>query len=203
MLDVHPPHEAAHTWKDFFIHIATIVVGLLIAIALEQSVEWMHHRHIIHVARENIHTEMDANRKLAANNLASIRRTEQNMNGNIKLAQALMDDPHALDNHHMSFNFQWSGFKDSAWHTARDTGALALMPVDEVQGYADVYEQQDLVNTQAVLLFQDESQAAAPLYMTPDKKKVADQDVHALLLGSTNIYLRLRTLEDLTNGLQN
>ena len=25
MLDVHPPHEAAHTWKDFFIHIATIV----------------------------------------------------------------------------------------------------------------------------------------------------------------------------------
>jgi hypothetical protein len=24
MLDVYPPHEAAHTWKDFFIHIATI-----------------------------------------------------------------------------------------------------------------------------------------------------------------------------------
>ena len=32
MLDVHPPHEAAHTWKDFFIHIATICVGLLIAV---------------------------------------------------------------------------------------------------------------------------------------------------------------------------
>lgn len=28
MLDVHPPHEATHTWTDFFIHIATIVVGL-------------------------------------------------------------------------------------------------------------------------------------------------------------------------------
>ena len=37
MLDVHPPHEVTHTWKDFFIHIATIVVGLLIAIGLEQS----------------------------------------------------------------------------------------------------------------------------------------------------------------------
>jgi hypothetical protein len=32
MLDVHPPHEAAHTWKDFFIHVGTICVGLLIAI---------------------------------------------------------------------------------------------------------------------------------------------------------------------------
>lgn len=31
MLDVHPPHAATHNWKDFFIHIATIVVGLLFA----------------------------------------------------------------------------------------------------------------------------------------------------------------------------
>jgi hypothetical protein len=44
VLDVHAPHEAAHTWADFFIHIATIVVGLLIAIALEQTVEFFHHR---------------------------------------------------------------------------------------------------------------------------------------------------------------
>jgi hypothetical protein len=45
MLDVHPPHESAHTWRDFFIHIATIVVGLIIAVGLEQSVELIHHHH--------------------------------------------------------------------------------------------------------------------------------------------------------------
>ena len=28
MLDVHAPHEVPHTWKGFFIHIATIVIGL-------------------------------------------------------------------------------------------------------------------------------------------------------------------------------
>jgi hypothetical protein len=43
MLDVHPPHHPTHTWKDFFIHIATISVGLLIAIGLEQTVEAIHH----------------------------------------------------------------------------------------------------------------------------------------------------------------
>ena len=48
MLDVHPPHSATHTWKDFFIHIATIVIGLLIAVGLEQGVEYMHHRHQAH-----------------------------------------------------------------------------------------------------------------------------------------------------------
>ena len=45
MLDVHPPHAPTHTWRDFFIHIATITVGLLIAVGLEQAVEFLHHRH--------------------------------------------------------------------------------------------------------------------------------------------------------------
>lgn len=30
MLDVHPPHSPTHTWKDFFIHIATIGEGTLV-----------------------------------------------------------------------------------------------------------------------------------------------------------------------------
>ena len=30
MLDVHPAHHAASTWRDFFVHIATIVIGLQI-----------------------------------------------------------------------------------------------------------------------------------------------------------------------------
>jgi hypothetical protein len=35
MLDVHSPHGAAHTWKDFWIHLGTIPIGLLFAIGLE------------------------------------------------------------------------------------------------------------------------------------------------------------------------
>ena len=30
MLDVHPPHTSVHTWRDFFIQIAIVVIGLLI-----------------------------------------------------------------------------------------------------------------------------------------------------------------------------
>jgi hypothetical protein len=51
MLDVHPAHHAASTWRDFFIHIATIVLGLLIAVGLEQTVEYIHHRHQLKKAR--------------------------------------------------------------------------------------------------------------------------------------------------------
>jgi hypothetical protein len=43
MLEAHAPHEPIHTWTSFAIHIAAIAVGLLLALALEQSAEAIHH----------------------------------------------------------------------------------------------------------------------------------------------------------------
>src|SRR6185437_1846051 len=45
VIDVHAPHGGLHTWKDFWIHLGTIALGLLIAISLEQTVEYFHHLH--------------------------------------------------------------------------------------------------------------------------------------------------------------
>ncbi len=61
MLDVHPPHSPTHTWKDFFIHIATIVVGLLIAVGLEQTVEAIHHHYERHEIEARILEEAARN----------------------------------------------------------------------------------------------------------------------------------------------
>jgi hypothetical protein len=63
MLDVHPPHQAAHTWKDFFIHIATIVVGLIIAVGLEQTVEAIHQ----HRERHELMEQLDAEHRQVLN----------------------------------------------------------------------------------------------------------------------------------------
>jgi hypothetical protein len=54
MLEIHAPHEALHTWKGFLLHIATIVIGLFIAVGLEQTVEFFHHRHL----REQLEQQM-------------------------------------------------------------------------------------------------------------------------------------------------
>ena len=59
MIDVHPPHQATHTWTDFAIHIATICVGLLIAIGLEQSVEYIHRGHERRDLREALYAESE------------------------------------------------------------------------------------------------------------------------------------------------
>jgi hypothetical protein len=37
-LDVHAPHHRVEGWKDFFIHLLTISVGLLIAVGIEGCV---------------------------------------------------------------------------------------------------------------------------------------------------------------------
>jgi hypothetical protein len=38
VIDIHPPHQAAHSWRDIFVHLATITVGLFIALSLEGCV---------------------------------------------------------------------------------------------------------------------------------------------------------------------
>jgi hypothetical protein len=55
MLDVHPLHEPPHSWRDFLVHIATIVVGLVIAVGLEQTVLFFHHRHQVGELEKQMH----------------------------------------------------------------------------------------------------------------------------------------------------
>ena len=59
MFDVHPAHHAASNWREFFIHIATIVLGLLIAVVLEQTVESIHHRRQRDELTENMREEAE------------------------------------------------------------------------------------------------------------------------------------------------
>lgn len=73
MLDVHAPHEPINSWKGFVLHIATIVIGLLIAVGLEQTVEYFHHRHEVREARD----------ALAAEHGENISRYHDNVRGHL------------------------------------------------------------------------------------------------------------------------
>ncbi len=105
MLDVHAPHEAVHGWRDFFTHIATITIGLLIALALEAAIEALHHRHIVREARENIRMEIRENEAAAKQNIGYVQTDADSMKDNIGLARELRANPHALDHGKMQFTF--------------------------------------------------------------------------------------------------
>jgi hypothetical protein len=59
-VDIHKP-KAVHTWRAFFTEIGTIVIGILIALGLEQAVEAVHEHGLAVDAAEAIRTEMQEN----------------------------------------------------------------------------------------------------------------------------------------------
>ncbi len=61
MHEVHPPHQPVHTLKDFLIHIAAIALGLLMALGLEQMVEFVHHRHQSEIIESQMLTVFQSN----------------------------------------------------------------------------------------------------------------------------------------------
>ena len=60
-LDVHPPHGPIHSIQEFMVHLRAITIGLLIALRLEATVEWRHHRSLASEAGENISHEIRDN----------------------------------------------------------------------------------------------------------------------------------------------
>ncbi|HEU4619464.1 MAG TPA: hypothetical protein VFV10_15610 [Gammaproteobacteria bacterium] len=68
-MDIHKP-KAAHSWREFFTEIGTIVIGILIALGLEQSIEAFHERRLAHEAKDAIEAEMSSDLDLITSRLS-------------------------------------------------------------------------------------------------------------------------------------
>ena len=55
-MDIHKP-KAAHSLREFLIEIGTIICGILIALSLEQGVEWLHWQHEVELTHETLKPE--------------------------------------------------------------------------------------------------------------------------------------------------
>jgi hypothetical protein len=83
VLDVHAPHEAVHTWRDFFIHIATIAIGL------EQTVEFFHHRHQVAETRAALESERRENIRRFHHNVEQHIMTMAYLHNNLRIVDYL------------------------------------------------------------------------------------------------------------------
>ncbi len=87
-MDVHPPHGAVHSVKEFMVHMLAITLGLLIALGLESAAEWVHHKRLVREARENIAQEMRDNRGNLEKELAALPAEQKQLD---VVATALSD----------------------------------------------------------------------------------------------------------------
>jgi len=156
MLDVHAPHQVVHTWKDFFIHIATIVIGLLIAVGLEQTVEYFHHRQQVAEIRRSLAEERRINEVIFTGACNEFRRYAPILLGSLQTLAYLRTHPGAPPSQwpgRFSFYILTIHFQDSAWKTALQSPALAYMPRVEVGIYSDIYDRLAKVSEQSLAEF--------------------------------------------------
>jgi hypothetical protein len=155
MLDVHAPHESIHGWKDFFVHIATIVIGLLIAIGLEQTVEFFHHRH---QAREGLELlRRETNGKVLEFNARVLALTGPQHRADIGVIQRLRTGvPRPGDR--------------------LESNAAAYIPHDSMALYDEIYADQQFINDDARSAYAELQRATAALNTEQDDQDSAGED---------------------------
>jgi len=163
VLDVHPPHETPHGWRDFFIHLFTITIGLLIALSLEGIVEWQHHRHLVHDAEASLHKEIQNNANIIQTTLDELDKEQANLKHDIAVLQMLVKTHKAPANESLYVDFRIHTFEGVSWKTAQSTGALSYMPYNRAQEYADIYATQDELATSEQQTSRDAILSLGPL----------------------------------------
>jgi hypothetical protein len=135
MIEVHPPHQGVHTRGQFFIHIAAITIGLLIAIGLEQTVVYFHHRHQLQEARRELAVELEANRRVVGRNLEAARKIVADLDADMALLRAVQTSPAPIGSKlvYGLGNIYWP--QDGTWQAVKQNGSLGLMPHDELHYY--------------------------------------------------------------------
>ena len=136
MLDVHAPEHPVQSLRDFFLHLFTITIGLLIALGLEAAVEWRHHVHVGDEAETNIVSELKDNQRDLADVLKSVPDEEKSLLGAMAFLQAHAQGK-SYDIKGINLGMSLYSSRNASWQTAGATGAVAYMNYDHVKKFSE------------------------------------------------------------------
>jgi hypothetical protein len=200
MLDVHAPHDTMEGFKDFFLHLITITVGLLIALSLEGCVEWHHHRTLVREADAGLHAEIEQNVKVEVSVRQQIKDEEKQLDQDLAVLAVLRAHPDAK-HQKMGFTFRLAGFDEVSWKTAQTTGAFAYMPYTDARTYSDIYAAQDELYTVQQQVVADVMRAAALVVAQPEGIKPSPAQIDELTDHIGMVQMRLILLESMVDVL--
>jgi hypothetical protein len=162
VLEVHPPSEPVHGWRDFSIHLATITIGLLIALGLEGCVEFWHHRSLAHEAEASIQIEIEGNARGLQEALADVRREQELLQQDVAVIKRILANPKEVNREEMTIDFRIRTFDDVSWKTAQSTGAVSYMAYNRAHEYSDIYGAQSEITVAEHQAVRDTVLAIAP-----------------------------------------
>ena len=201
MFDVHPPHGRMHGARDFFLHLFTITIGLLIALGLEGCVEWQHHRHLVHEAEAGMRNEIEKNAKQIGSLKQQVADEKRQLEQDLAVLAELKKNPNV--HKELSFTFRMQGFDDQAWKTAQTTGSLALMPYSQATIYSTIYETQAAVESQQKDIVEDVMRAASLVNTKKADEEPTPSEIELMTERIGMVELRLIFLTSYIDGLAN
>ncbi len=131
-MDIEGPQSPIHSLRDFAIHIATVTIGILIALSLEALLEAHRDHVLVEHARQDFRGEFRENRQALTNDLKAGAATEAELVGLIAYGQdRLAGKPAALPQ--LSARRVFTQVHSTAWETAIATQAIIHLPFKEAQ----------------------------------------------------------------------
>jgi hypothetical protein len=148
MLEAHAPHQSLHSWKDFFIHIVAIVIGLLIAVALEQSVEFLHHRHQRLQLEDQMHEVLEDNTQAVAadtKQLTTLRAYLVDLQTAVVARRHGLSVPAPPDDQRTGVLIRFPSL--APYEAAKENGTIALLSSERIRLYNRLALQRDLLRS--------------------------------------------------------
>ncbi len=137
MIDIHPPHHAATTRRDFFVHLFIVVLGILIAIGLEQTVEYFHRRHQLHELREGAITDANICLHDVDQNRAANTRQIEDLTVRIQQVQDAISQRRPLPPLAYRPTLSISTIRLGNLSAAKTSGLINLLTTDEINSAGD------------------------------------------------------------------
>ena len=158
-MDIHKP-KAAHSWREFLIEIGTIVCGILIALGLEQGIEWLHWREAVTKTEQDLKAEISGNMHDARERIAiqpclkeriyNIETQLQKSNGHWTAQIGPQSSGHASNSPQSNSVFPQRAepliyrtplrpWVTGAWDAARASGVLSRLTHDDQAKYTILF----------------------------------------------------------------
>ncbi|HZE22579.1 MAG TPA: hypothetical protein VE054_01190 [Blattabacteriaceae bacterium] len=200
-MEIHAPDKPIHSKKEFMFHMLTVVLGILIALALDGIVTWAHHRVLVREARANIATELRNNKETIQKALPEIRDKQKQAQHIIATIEEYEKNP-KFEVKELHYNFESYDLYFTAWKTASVSGAVTHMDYEELKNYTDVYDlQQDFMTLQSQGFSNIGDLVSAMHVLNRDRNKIPLEKLDDIQRAAERILLMQKTLENVSAGL--
>jgi hypothetical protein len=145
-MEIHPPQHGIQSWREFLLHMTTIVLGILIAIGLEQTVEWVHHRQERSQLQSELREEAEKNRAIITEDLRlvstetwtteamkTVAASRAGTDGRIRLELGRVPCTGGSLN---TPGVRYFAPSEAVWTAASESGLTAVIPAPEARVYA-------------------------------------------------------------------